>query len=256
MPLQTAEAIVIRAQNLGEADRAITFYTRGKGKVRAVAEGIRRIRSRFSGSLELFAFGTLVYFERLNKTLHRINEFALLEPFQHLREDLELLIHGSYLLELTDASVEEGEVNEELFFLLLQALRSLAAGREPALLHRAFEIRLLKILGYLPELRSCVLCRISLPGSGTLALSPSQGGLLCPECQPGVRDSSLLSRASLTFLWEALRTDFVAFIEVKPPQEVGVELAELLRGYLSYFLGRSFRSVDFLARLSAFSKQG
>lgn len=255
MALQTTEAVVIGGKNLGEADRIITFYTREKGKVRAVAEGARRIRSRFGGSLELFAYGKLVYFERPGRTLHRINEFALMEPFRRLREDLDLFVHGSYLLELIEVSMEEGEANEELFSLLLSALRLLTFGQEPAPLHRAFEIRLLKILGYLPELERCTLCKaVPEPVGGTvrelsLQMSPSQGGLLCHRCSSTVRDGLPLSPLSLAFLRQALQVDLHLLhpLEFSPAQKE--ELQSILRACLFYFLGRTLRTADFLGRL-------
>lgn len=256
MPLQTSEAVVIGGKNLGEADRIVAFYTREKGKVRAVAEGARRIRSRFGGSLELFAYGKLVYFERTGRTLHRINEFALMEPFRALREDLDLFVHGSYLLELIEVSMEEGEANEELFSLLLSALRLLNLGKEPAALHRAFEIRLLKILGYLPELERCVLCKTSperfvgAVHEPPLQLSPSQGGLLCHRCSSTVRDGLPLSPPSLAFLRQALQVDLHLLnpTGLSPAQKE--ELQSILRACLLYFLGRTLRTADFLSRLN------
>lgn len=250
MPLQTSEAVIIGGKNLGEADRIVAFYTREKGKVRAVAEGARRIRSRFGGSLELFAYGKLVYFERTGRTLHRINEFALMEPFRALREDLDLFVHGSYLLELIEVSMEEGEANEELFSLLLSALRLLNLGKEPAALHRAFEIRLLKILGYLPELERCILCRASPLGMGELEVSPSQGGLLCHRCSSTVRDGLPLSPPSLAFLRQALQVDLhlLNSAGLSPAQKE--ELQSILRACLLYFLGRTLRTADFLSRLN------
>src|SRR3972149_11026797 len=95
MGLRRTEAIVIGGHNLAEADRIIPFYTREVGVVRAVAQGARRIRSRFVGSLELFTHGHLIYFERPNRTLHSINEFAVLHAFPALREDLDRLAHAA-----------------------------------------------------------------------------------------------------------------------------------------------------------------
>ncbi|MBI3990347.1 MAG: DNA repair protein RecO [candidate division NC10 bacterium] len=249
MPLHTTEAVVIGSKDLGEADRIVSFYTRDRGKVRAVAEGARRIRSRFVGSLELFAFGKLVYFERPNKSLHKVNEFGLLEPFRALREALELFVQSAYVVELVDLAVEEGEANEELFSLLLQALRLLAQGVDPALLQRAFEIRLLKLLGYLPELRSCVLCRTPLSGAEPLMLSPSQGGLLCQDCRQEGGDGLLISPPSLAFLKGVLRMEFATLARIGLSPEAKAELVQVLRAWLFYFLGRGLRSADFLSRL-------
>jgi len=251
MPLHTTEAIVIGGKDLGEADRIVHFYTRDRGKLRAVAEGARRIRSRFGGSLELFAFGKLVYFERPTKGLHKVNEFGLLESFRPLRETLELFVHGAYLVELVDLAMEEGDANEELFTLLLQALRLLGQGVEPALLQRGFEIRLLKLLGYLPELWSCVRCRAALPGTEPLLVSPSQGGVLCPACQKEGKDGLPISPPSLAFLKGILRMEFSTLARIGLAPEAKTELLTLLRAWLFHVLGRGLRSADFLNHLGS-----
>ena len=109
MPLRTTDAIVIGGHDLAEADRIVVFYTDVAGKVRVVAEGARRIRSRFGGSLRLFARGRLVYFERPNRSLHKVNEFAVLRSHQPLCEDLDRLALGSAAVEAVALGVEEGE---------------------------------------------------------------------------------------------------------------------------------------------------
>ena len=106
MPLHSTDAIVIGSHNLAEADRIVVFYTQTGGKVRAVAEGARRIRTRFGGSLQLFTEGRLVYFERPNRTLHKINEFAVTRSHRVLREDLDRLVLASTAVEATRKALQ------------------------------------------------------------------------------------------------------------------------------------------------------
>lgn len=251
MGLKSSEAIVIGGHNLGEADRIVVFYTRDYGKVRAVAAGARRIRSRFGGSLELFTHGRLVYFERSTSDLHRLSEFALREPFHSLRTSLELLTAASEVVELGGIAGVEGEGSHELFSLLLTTLRGLNGGAEPALLLRAFEIRLLRTLGYLPELHKCVRCRESLP-EGVQSFGPNEGGLLCPLCREEAMETSNVSPAALTFLRSALQGDVdVGRAGLIP--EVRNEIRALLQTFLEFKLGRRIRSARFLAGIPGFS---
>ncbi len=247
MPLQTTEAIVIGGHNLGEANRIIPFFTRKLGKVRAVARGARRVRSRFGGTLELFTLGELVFFEWPNRTLHTINEFSVIEPFTPLKADLNRLSRGAYLVELAGAAVEDGEPNEEIFILLRDSLTLLASHDDPRLL-RTFEIRLLRIVGYLLELYRCLICRSLLGQTDGLAISPGKGGLICANCRPRVQDSLAVSLESVEYLRLVLvgRLPESLTIPLSRPHDLGLE--EVLKICIAYFLGKNLRSAAFLNR--------
>ena len=248
MGLRRSEAIVIGGHNLAEADRIIPFYTRDLGIVRAVAQGARRIRSRFVGSLEPFTHGHLVYFERPNRTLHSINEFAVLHAFPAVREDLERLAHAACVVELVAVSSVEGDPNPELFVALLAALDLLNAGARPDIVLRAFEVKVLKLSGYLPELHACVVCRRALGEGAGASLNPHQGGLICSGCGQGL-PAAALSGPAVAFLRGAARLDVATAARAQLPQGVPEELARALGQYLPHVLGRSLRSATFLERI-------
>ncbi len=251
MPLRQTDAIVIGGHNLAEADRIVPVYTRRFGKLRLVAAGARRIRSRFGGSLELFTFGRLVFFEREGKTLHRINEFAVLDSFASLREDLDLLGRGAYLVDLVASLTEEADRNEGVFHLLHQGLRHLAWTQGSELLVRGFEVRLMAALGYQPELKACVRCRASLPEEAPLALSADAGGLVCPRCASGASDASPVGPEAVAFLRRALVTDLSRLARPALTGSAPRELEDGLRAYIQARLGRGLRSARFLELLKA-----
>lgn len=251
MGLKSSEAVVIGGHNLGEADRIVVFYTRRYGKVRAVAAGARRIRSRFGGSLELCTHGRLVYFERANSDLHRMNEFALREPFHALRSSLELLTAASEVAELGGVAGVEGEGSEELFALIVGTLRGLNAGMEPSLSLRAFEVRFLRTIGYLPELGTCVRCRNGLC-EGIQSFGLNEGGLLCPACRSEAIETMPVSPEALAFLRMALRRE-MDFSRVSLSPGASEELRSLLQTFLEFKLGRRIRSARFLGGVTGFS---
>lgn len=246
MPLHTTEAIVIGGHNLGEADRIIPFFTRKLGKVRAVARGARRVRSRYGGTLELFTLGQLVFFESPNRTLHKINEFSVIEPFAGLKADLGRLGRGAYLVELAGASVEDGESNEEIFLLLRDALTLLVLHDEPRLV-RSFEIRLLRIVGYLLELYRCLVCRSVLEQGAASAISPTRGGLVCFRCLPRAPDHMSISPESLGFLRSALHGGLEQSLASPLSHPHTTNLQEVLKVCITHFFGKRLRSVAFLA---------
>jgi DNA repair protein RecO (recombination protein O) len=249
MPLHSTEAIVIGGHDLAEADRIIVFYTQTAGKVRAVAEGARRIRTRVGGNLQLFTQGRLVYFERPNKTLHKVNEFGVVRSHQALREDLDRMALASAAVEAVALGVEEGEVSPEIYRLLAEGLDLLEGATRPHLVMQGFFLHLLRLLGYLPELAACVRCRNGVPPREEAYLSPGEGGLLCVGCMPGATDAIPVSSATLGFLRGAAGSTLrvIDLISILPQ---GLqEVSRILQAFLRHVLGRPLRSADFLARL-------
>ncbi|HTU01220.1 MAG TPA: DNA repair protein RecO [Candidatus Sulfotelmatobacter sp.] len=249
MPLQSTEAIVIAGHDLAEADRIIVFYTRGQGKVRAVAEGARRLRSRFGGSLQLFSHGHLVYFERPNKTLHKVNEFAVTRVHQVLREDLDRIALASALAESVALGVEEAEAFPDLFDLLAEGLDALEASARPALILHGFTLHLLRLLGYRPEWGECLHCRQPAERLTRVLLSPIQGGLVCEACQDGVVDGLPVSAEVLGFLRGAGGARLRLLDRVTLPPAAVEEAGRILQAFLRQVLGRPLRAAEFLSRL-------
>ncbi len=249
MPLHSTEAIVIGSHDLAEADRIIVFYTQISGKVRAVAEGARRIRTRFGGSLQLFTRGRLVYFERPNKTLHRINEFGVIRSHHALREDLERMVLASMAVEAVTVGVEEAEAFPELYRLLADGLELLEEAARPSVVLQGFLLHLLRLMGYLPELHVCVRCRRKVSPLQDAWLSPASGGLVCEGCRPSVPDFIPASTAVLGFLRGTSSSTLRVMNRISVLPQVLQEVSSILQAFLRHILGRPLRSSDFLASL-------
>ena len=249
MGLHSTEAIVIAGHDLAEADRIVVFYTRSQGKVRAVAEGARRLRSRFGGSLQLFSQGQLVYFERPNKTLHKVNEFAVARAHQVLREDLDRIALASALAESVALGVEEAEAFPELFDLLGEGLDALETSARPTLILHGFTLQLLRLLGYRPEWNECLHCRRPAERLTRALLSPAQGGLVCETCRDGVVDGLSASPEVLGFLRGAGSARLRLLDRVTLPPPAVDEAGRILQAFLRQVLGRPLRAAEFLGRL-------
>jgi DNA repair protein RecO (recombination protein O) len=249
VPLHTTNAIVIGSHDLAEADRILVFYTEASGKVRAVAEGVRRLRSKFGGSVQLFSQGRLVYFERPNKTLHKVNEFVAIRPHQPLREDLDRIAVASTVVEAVGLGVEEGESAPDLYHLLSDALDQMEAAGRPVLVLQGFLLQLLRVLGYRPEFSACVRCRGQLVQYTDAHLSPTHGGLLCSACRSGAVDAFAVSRDALGFLRGAGGTPLRLMDRIALPPAAVREVTEALHAFVRQMLGRPLRSADFLGRL-------
>jgi DNA repair protein RecO (recombination protein O) len=175
------EAVVLRTQKLGEADRIITLLTRRTGRVRAVAKGVRRTRSRFGARLEPFTHVDLQLYA--GRSLDIVTQAETLAPYGEIvAADYGRYTAGSAVLETAERlTAEEREPSLRLFLLVVGALRTLCGGDHAApLVLDAFLLRALSVAGYEPALVDCARC--GAPGPHR-AFSVPAGGTVCPACR-------------------------------------------------------------------------
>lgn len=180
MSLYRDEGVVLRTHKLGESDRIIVLMTRGRGKVRAVAKGVRKTKSRFGARLEPPGHVSVLMYE--GRDLHTINQAETVDHYRSLREDLDRMTDAMAILEAVDQVAQDGEPNPALFRMLTGALRALGEAPErPALLVGAFYWKLLALEGVSPVLDHCAVC-----GAGEVtAFDLVEGGGLCRQHRRG-----------------------------------------------------------------------
>src|SRR5438270_9240571 len=155
MGLYRDQGVVLRTIRLGESDRIVTFVTEGRGKVRAVAKGVRKTKSRFGGRLEPISHVSLLLYE--GRELDIVTQAEVLDHFRAIREDLDRLTRATAMLEAVDQVAQERQANARLYQMLVGALRALAARNAP-LLVPAFFLKLLSAEGFQPILDGCAAC--------------------------------------------------------------------------------------------------
>lgn len=240
------KAVVLRRQNLGEADRLITVYTPAHGKLKAIAKGVRRPQSRKAGHLEPFMQVDLLVAR--GRDLDVVTQAEGIETYVNLRQDLELLTLAAYVVELLDRFTIERDENRSLFRLLINTLDRLNQGAEPDAVLRYYELRLLELTGYRPELNLCVGCGNELKPQDQF-FSIHAGGVYCPSCGPGMEGARRISLSALKVLRHVQRNTFAAASSARIRQEVYRELETLMEDYLSYILETKLNSPSFLRRI-------
>ena len=180
MPLRETEAIVLRSYRLGEADKIISLFTRQFGRLRAVAAGAQRPKSRYGGTLESLNYIRLWVFERENRDLLRLNSAELLESFFEIQRDYRVHIAAQYMAEASERLLPEREINERVFRLILAVLRALKRSREVERPLVYFNYWLLRLGGFLPDLEHCASC--GRPFAQEAAYRNGSEGLLCLDC--------------------------------------------------------------------------
>jgi DNA repair protein RecO (recombination protein O) len=184
MPLRESEAIVLRTYRLGEADKIVSLFTRQFGRLRAVASGAQRPKSRYGGVLEPLTYVRLWLFERQNRELWRINSAELQESFFSMQGEYRVHLAAQYIAEVSERVLPEREPNERTFRLLVAVLRGLktSGSIDKPLLY--FNYWLLRLCGFLPELSQCAQCGRTVRdepvyyGGGSLRV-------VCPNCRNG-----------------------------------------------------------------------
>jgi DNA repair protein RecO (recombination protein O) len=246
------EAIIIKKIKLGEADRILTLYTPHLGKIRAVAKGVRRPRSKLAGHLELLTHSQVSLARGRN--IDTIIGSQTINSFLPLKSDLELTSYALYATELVDQFAADHIENYPLFQLLLETLHNLCQGGDNELALRYFELHLLNEVGYRPELQQCVSCHSRLEPT-TNSFCPGAGGVLCPDCRQSQALSHPLSVNALKVLRLLQSSDYGTASRLRLPPELSRELEGVMRGYISYLLEREVKSTAWLDTLRRQAKE-
>ena len=249
MPIQKTDAIVIRSYPFGEHHKIIIFYTSDFGKVRAAAYGVRGPKSRFGGSLELLNLGTLVFSERPNKDLRIVQDFDLIDAFDGIKADFDRTTYGCYLAELVNAIESDQTVNHGVFRLLQQGFDGLSRVDDIALLARGFELKLLDIAGFAPQLSQCVVCP-SQPSGATLRFSTRLGGLLCGDCAHHDSNAPQLARGSCELMKYLRRCDLAHLDRVQASKLNHRQLRLVLSRFISYHTELTLKSLELIEDLN------
>lgn len=245
MKLYKVEAVVLQARQMRDADRVLTLFSRQRGKIRVVAHGVDKPSSRKRGAVQSFCHSTFLLYR--GREIDSIRQCEGIEAFPALRASLEKIWHAGYIVELLEASTVEEEQNEKLFFLLLNTLRLMSRqDADLGLLTRAFEVKLMDIIGLGPQLGVCVCCGAMLD---IIGFSSSEGGVLCSKCFQSVSGAERYPRGTLELLRLLLTWDQVKINRIKVSKSVRQSIKRLLQNYIKYHLERSFRLVGFLERL-------
>jgi DNA repair protein RecO (recombination protein O) len=252
------QGIILKQTKLGEFDKIVTIYTPEFGKLRAVAKGACRPRSKLGGNVEPLTHSLMLLAKGRN--LDIVTQSQTINGFLALKSDLWRMACSLYILELIDSFTVEGGENRPLFDLLLDILNQLSEPDSNEALLRYFELHLLHHLGYRPQLHRCVSCDSPLkPVINFFSLS--KGGVLCPHCNSeenhryeqieafSLKHSLTLSVGALKVLrlWQSCDYAIARRVRIKP--ELSSELERVLHEYIRYILQRELKSLDWLQEL-------
>ena len=236
MPLYKEQGIVLRTMKLGEADRIVTVLTQGTGKIRAVAKGIRKTRSKFGARLDPFTHVDLLLYK--GRELDIVTQAEIITSFRELRADYNRFTAGEMILEAADRVIEDREPNTRMFMLLLTSLRRLIdPASDAGAIADSFLLRMTSLAGFRPALNACAECG----RTEVERFSIQQGGMVCDEHRVG--GTIRVAEGTVPYL--------TALLDGEPDLADGSARAEgsnLVRAYLEYHLNRPLRAWAYVPR--------
>lgn len=234
MGLKHDQGIVLRSYPFGEADRIVVLLSPNNGKIRTVAKGVRKTKSRFGGRLEPFTHVDLVLYEGRN--LDTITQVAVLEPFPRLRGDLDAVVAAGTMVEAADAVAQEEESSMRLFLLVQRGLKALDAGLYGPDMITSFLLKLADVVGVAPSLVQCASCgrvddlhRFSFAG----------GGVVCDRCYV---DGAVKLRDGITTYLAGLASAELTSLP-SPDLTLSRDAMGIARRFVEYHLDRKLSSL-------------
>jgi DNA repair protein RecO (recombination protein O) len=235
------EALVLGTVDYGEADRLVTLFTRGHGKLTAFAPGARKSQRRFAGALEPCTLVRAQLVERRGSTL-RLDGVDVVRGFHGLRSDLSRIGRALYAVELCRELVRDQEPHPELFEAAARWLGQLDEGKAGPTSLIAFELQALAMAGLMPRFDACCVC--GNPPGLEPRFDPGHGGAVCSNCQaraPGAARVDPAILQALVGLQAGQRTPL--------PAPARATARGLLNAFIAYQLGRQLRGTEFLRQL-------
>jgi len=241
VPLYRDEAVVLRTHPLGEADRIITLLTKERGRIRAVAKGVRRTKSRFGARLEPFMVVDVQCYEGRN--LDTVTQAESLATYgQTIARDYTVYTAATVMVETAERLTEEHEPSTQQYLLLAGALRSLGGGEhDPGLVLDAYLLRSLAVAGWAPSFHDCAKCGAPGPHRGFHVVA---GGAVCPACRPP--GSAAPAPETLVLLSALLAGDW-AVADASDPWHRR-EGSGLTAAFVQWHLERGIRSLRMVER--------
>lgn len=246
MPVHEAEAIVLRQYSLSDSDRIIVFITREYGKVRAVAQGVKRPKSRLAGALEPLNHIRLEFFVKEGKELGQVRQAELIYPYLGKSPSLSQVYAYSYFAEMASEIVQDNQPNQPLFRLLLASLEAGEQNPVNQSLVRYYEIWSLKLSGLLPNYAYCSNCGKCVKDDGFFAWIES-GQARCHACAQG--RGLRVGAAAASALEAMMKNGPEPFMAQPLAKETAMEIERLSQRLLGLQLEREIKSYRMLKEI-------
>lgn len=241
------EGIILRRLDFGEADRILTVFTPQHGKLSVIAKGARKLTSTKTGHVELFTRADMLIHR--GRDLSILTQVEMIAPYLPIREDLQRGAYANYAMELLDRFTSDGEEDQRaLFALVTDTLERLCEDDDPRLVVRYYEMQLLDLVGFRPELNECVISREAIIAQNQF-FSYAEGGVVQPNAVLQGTQLVPISVQTLKMLRHMQRSPYTHVKSLKVTRPLHDDIERILLGYITHLLEYKLQSVDFIRRI-------
>lgn len=235
--LQKFKGIVLRAKDYGESNQIVQVFSDSRGKISFMARGSKKPKSRFSAVTEPFTEGQFICF--VGSGLATLSQGDIIDAHRMLSSDLNKTIYGAYWFEMIERVLVEKEAYPAFYRFLSQMLTQLEEGKNPEILTRIFELRIMEVAGFQPVFHRCVNCRSQ---KSPFRFSIIQGGFLCVNCLAIDQKALQISNrvAKLLALFQRVEVQRLGNIQVKTDTEQNLKQA--IHAFMKEYLDIEFKS--------------
>lgn len=245
MSLVRTRGVILKSQRWGDADRIVTLFSHNLGKIRGVARGARRMKTRFGGVLEPFGLVDITLFQKTAESLGQISQIDLVASYSAIREDLTVMTAAARMVKMVEAISVDRDPNPGMYTALVHGLESLRPEEDVSLATLLFQIHVLSHTGFRPQFDSCTECGKPAQHHRPQWFSPQSGGVVCQECsQRGMGRMLSLSKGSVAFIEQARRLSLPHLSRLKAMGSVRMEVEAAMEAYFQAVAGKSLPTFD------------
>jgi DNA repair protein RecO (recombination protein O) len=246
--IQKSEAILLSKKDIRETSAICVFYTRDFGKIKGLIKGVRGQEAKFGLYLQEFAKYDIVYYEKKKADTYLVTQCDLKDAYTEIAEDFQRRIKAYFIIELIDKFTPLDDKSAEIYGLLgwiLGLLRSRSFIDRPVII---FQIKLLDLCGFLPQLDSCVSCSAKLSKDSCFSVRLS--GLLCDVCRSQDIQALLISKGAIASINMIRQYSIRQLERINITNNITKELSSLLERYISFHLGEHLKTHEFFKNVS------
>ncbi len=235
------EGIVISETNYSETSKVLNVMTKEYGLIGIMAKGCRNIKSPLRSVSTKLTYGKFIIYYKENK-LSTLKEVTIINPFKNLKKDITKISYASYLLELSEQVLKQNN-NEEIFNLLIEALKKIDEGYDPLVILNIIELKYLDYLGIMPVIDSCAVCGKK---TNIVTLSSYKGGYICNNCY---NHENIVSEKAIKLIRMFFYVDISKITKLEVSDQTKNEINIFLNDYYDRYAGLYLKSKKFIRDL-------
>jgi DNA repair protein RecO (recombination protein O) len=243
--LLKTNGIVLKTMDYGEGNKILTVFSKEMGKMGLMARGARKTKSRNGAVSQPFILAHFILHQGTG--LGTLQQGEIIHSYPKIRQDLYRTAYATYALELTDKLTEDRQRNPVLYDLLITILNYIEAGKDPEILLRIFEMKVLSMIGNKPVMNACLSCK---KGLSPWYFSVKEGGLLCHGCRHIDHYAIPLLEGVPRLLYVLQEIDLANLGQIKVKDTTKSQLQKIMYMFMDEYVGIRLKSRRFLEQLA------